>query len=349
MKILIDPGHGKKENKGVYTEYREGTQMWNLAQKIIARLGEYDCEVSCTRPSINDNPLPEDRGKMAEGYDIFLSLHSNTPGSEDKGKPSYEKTTGTIAFYSVVRPKDKEFATKLAKLVADIMGTYSRGADDKAKKNGEDWYAVIRNAIAVGCDHPFIIEHGFHTNKHDCSFLLDDKGLEKLAEGEVQLITSYYHIGKKILPPKDEIQAGDIVTISDGAVYSNGVKVPSSVKKREWVVDRVKENFSDTLALLGKTPDGKHTCNSYVAVKYLAKVGTTNEGEENNPSAATFPKPIGYNGSSIVTALNRIGAQSSFSYRRKIAKANGISAYLGTAKQNAKLLDLLKKGELLKP
>lgn len=344
MKILIDPGHGKKDNKGVYTEYREGTQMWNLAQKIIARLGEYDCEVSCTRPSIDDNPLPDERGKMAKGYDIFLSLHSNTPGSEDKGKPSYEKTTGTIAFYSVVRPKDKEFATKLAKLVADIMGTYSRGADDKAKKNGEDWYAVIRNAIAVGCDHPFIIEHGFHTNKHDCAFLLEDKNLEKLAVGEVELLTSYYHIAKKILPPKDGIEKGDIVRIRDGAFYWNGAKIPKSILKREWVV--VSVNDITGRVLLGKTPDGKHSLNSAMGIEYLVKVGET---EDVKPSAATFPKPLGYDGSSIVSALNRIGAESSFSYRAKIAKANGIKLYLGTAKQNKQLLDLLEEGELIKP
>lgn len=341
MKILIDPGHGKKDNKGVYTEYREGTQMWKLAQKIIARLDEYDCEVSCTRPSIDDNPLPEERGKMAKDADLFLSLHSNTPSSSDKGKPSYEKTTGAIAFYSVVRPKDKEFATKLAKLVADIMGTYSRGADDKAKKNGEDWYAVIRNAIAVGCDHPFIIEHGFHTNKHDCAFLLDDKGLEKLAEGEVQLITSYYHIGKKILPPKEEIEIGDLVRISDGAVYWNGAKVPKKYLEYDWYV--IAMNHDTGRAVLGKSADGSKTLNSAIDEKYLTKVGA------DIPSTAErYPAAL-YNGSSIVAALKLIGADSSFSNRRKIAKANGINLYLGTSAQNKKLLDLLKKGELVKP
>ena len=340
MKILIDPGHGKKENKGVYTEYREGTQMWNLAQKIIARLGEYDCEVSCTRPSINDNPLPEDRGKMAEGYDIFLSLHSNTPGSEDKGKPSYEKTTGTIAFYSVVRPKDKEFATKLAKLVADIMGTYSRGADDKAKKNGEDWYAVIRNAIAVGCDHPFIIEHGFHTNKHDCAWLLVDKNLDILAEAETELITTYYNI-KKIIPPKEEIEIGDLVRISDGAVYWNGAKVPKKYLEYDWYV--IAMNHDTGRAVLGKSADGSKTLNSAIDEKYLTKVGV------DIPSTAErYPAAL-YNGSSIVAALKLIGVDSSFSNRRKIAKANGINLYLGTSAQNKKLLDLLKKGELVKP
>ena len=52
---------------------------------------------------------------------------------------------------------------------------------------------------------------------------------------------------------------------------------------------------------------------------------------------------------SIVMALKSIGEASDFSYRTKIAKANGIKGYLGTAKQNTKLLSLLKNGKLIKP
>lgn len=53
--------------------------------------------------------------------------------------------------------------------------------------------------------------------------------------------------------------------------------------------------------------------------------------------------------SSIITALKAIKATSTFAYRTKIAKANSIKAYIGTAKQNTKMLDLLKKGKLIKP
>ena len=53
--------------------------------------------------------------------------------------------------------------------------------------------------------------------------------------------------------------------------------------------------------------------------------------------------------SSIVTALNSLGIGSSFANRKNIAKANGISNYVGTASQNIKLLNLLKQGKLIKP
>lgn len=52
---------------------------------------------------------------------------------------------------------------------------------------------------------------------------------------------------------------------------------------------------------------------------------------------------------SIVDTLKKIGANSSYSYRAKIAKANGITGYRGTASQNIKMLNLLKSGKLKKP
>lgn len=55
------------------------------------------------------------------------------------------------------------------------------------------------------------------------------------------------------------------------------------------------------------------------------------------------------NGISIIEALKRLKVDSSFSFRKEIAKANGIKNYKGTAKQNMKLLELIKKGKLRKP
>lgn len=79
-------------------------------------------------------------------------------------------------------------------------------------------------------------------------------------------------------------------------------------------------------------------------------IGTYTDEDEKKPGSTVkyFPKYSGKS-SSIVTALDTFNYQSSFKYRKKIAKANGISAYLGTAKQNTKLLNLFKKGKLIKP
>lgn len=52
---------------------------------------------------------------------------------------------------------------------------------------------------------------------------------------------------------------------------------------------------------------------------------------------------------SIVDALKSIGENSGFAYRKKIAEANGMAGYVGTAKENIKMLSLLRRGLLVKP
>lgn len=55
-----------------------------------------------------------------------------------------------------------------------------------------------------------------------------------------------------------------------------------------------------------------------------------------------------FNNISIVNGLNSIGVDSSLANRKKIAKANGITNYSGTAAQNNKLCALAKAGKLKK-
>lgn len=65
-------------------------------------------------------------------------------------------------------------------------------------------------------------------------------------------------------------------------------------------------------------------------------------------AASCFPQYTGSSGS-ITVALDALGADPSYSNRVKIAAANGIGSYRGTAAQNTRMLDLLKKGVLIDP
>lgn len=53
-----------------------------------------------------------------------------------------------------------------------------------------------------------------------------------------------------------------------------------------------------------------------------------------------------YEGNSIVDALKEINIDSSYQYRKELAKINNITNYQGTSEQNMKLLNLLKQGLL---
>ncbi len=64
--------------------------------------------------------------------------------------------------------------------------------------------------------------------------------------------------------------------------------------------------------------------------------------------AGYYPKYAGSK-TSIVDALAAVGEKdTSFNHRKKIAAANGISDYTGTASQNLGMVTLLKKGKLKK-
>lgn len=49
----------------------------------------------------------------------------------------------------------------------------------------------------------------------------------------------------------------------------------------------------------------------------------------------------------LIDSLNKIGADSSYKHREKIATVNGIENYTGTAEQNRYMLQLLKEGRLV--
>lgn len=55
-----------------------------------------------------------------------------------------------------------------------------------------------------------------------------------------------------------------------------------------------------------------------------------------------------FSNASLVDGLKSIGVDSSFTYRQKIAAANGIGNYSGTASQNTTLCNLAKQGKLKK-
>ena len=77
-----------------------------------------------------------------------------------------------------------------------------------------------------------------------------------------------------------------------------------------------------------------------------ARKGHTAIVTEGNYAFRTYPK---YNGTSesIVEALKSVGEKdTSKKHRTEIASANNIDKYTGTAAQNFKLLQLLKRGEL---
>ena len=108
-----------------------------------------------------------------------------------------------------------------------------------------------------------------------------------------------------------------------------------------------------------KTAEGQRKCGEAIAKAVasvrglIAKTPATTVSKPattTKPTTATkyFAKYSGKS-NSLVDALKAVKINSAYSYRKKIAAANGVKLYIGTAKQNTQLLSLLKKGKLIKP
>ena len=70
---------------------------------------------------------------------------------------------------------------------------------------------------------------------------------------------------KNIIP---KFQPGDVVTISDNAIYYTGRQISPLIKSLRWVVLSV----SGDRVVLGKSVDGYYNLNAPISARYLTKV-----------------------------------------------------------------------------
>jgi len=240
MIITIDAGHTKNTNAGVIKGYYEGNAMFILANYLREELLRYkDTEVVLTRDE-NENPTLAERGSLAinSKSKIFISLHSNAVSNA-------ESAAYVCGFYSVKREVSKELCTKLVSAVTNVMkettDAWNRGALTKKNSAGSDYYGVLRSSVAgkSEVEYSFIIEHGFHTNKKECEFLMDDKNLRKIAEAEVKVLAEYFDLklrnakiyNVEIGPFKGETRAEEVVEKVKQAGFSNARIIEAATLK----------------------------------------------------------------------------------------------------------------------
>ncbi len=195
--IVLDAGHGQFGNPYPILENTyEGTQNFRLAAKLKAALETRGFTVLLTRNRIEDDPSLEERGKLAgdSGALLFLSLHSNAPGSATSPE-RYHAVRGSEVYYSLAdEPRNAGIARALNAAVVSAMGTVDRGVKTRSYPDqpSVDYYGVLRHSAAYGCPTAFIIEHGFHTNPEDAAFLADDGCLTRLAEAEAEVLETLF-------------------------------------------------------------------------------------------------------------------------------------------------------------
>lgn len=222
-KIVLDAGHCTGYNKSaVFPSYREGNMTWALYLKLRAALEKLGYTVIGTRGNQSKDTEVYDRGQIAKGSDLFISLHSNACGSESVRRvvviPPYKDVNGTY-----------KLAQDLAEAVSGAMGItdhyelFTRTYSDLQGRT-RDYYGVIRGAVDAGGKRNIIIEHSFHTNLASAKWLYNDANLQKLADVEAKVIAAHLPLATKPATPEivAKYKVGDPYLVKTTDVYSTG-------------------------------------------------------------------------------------------------------------------------------
>lgn len=186
-KICLDAGHyGKYNQSPVLKTYYESEMTWKLTNLLKAELLAYGFEVKLTRAGQGQDVPVYDRGKLAAGCDLFLSIHSN---AVDSTQPDYPAVCVPLS------GKGNKLGQQLADIIHKTMATKQQGKIFTREYNGGEYYGVMRGAAHVGV-LGLILEHSFHTNLTAAKWLSSDANLKKMAVAEAKVIADYYGVKK---------------------------------------------------------------------------------------------------------------------------------------------------------
>lgn len=240
-KVCIDAGHYGKYNRcPSIPSYYESDMVWKLHLLLKKYLEQLGVEVVTTRADKDKDLALVERGKKANGCDLFISLHSNAVGSV------MNESIDHVAVYHLTEDTttqcddvSKNFATIIAPIIANIMGVkggskvVTRQSSSDRNKDGifnDNYYGVLHGSRLVGVAG-LILEHSFHTNTRSVEWLSNDDNLDKLARAEAECIASY-------LLSKDVTLSGE------------PVKESNKLYRVQVGAYRVKANADNTLAKL---------------------------------------------------------------------------------------------------
>ena len=297
---------------GNYTKGRSGKKINKIA---IHHMGGKSTAKQCG--AVFQNPTRRASSHYGIGNDGEIALYvdeANTAWTNGNWNSNCESVT--IETSNRVAggqwPVSDNALNSLIKLVADIA---KRNNITLVKGVTVVWHSMYQ---ATACPGPYLL------SKIDYIIQEANKINNATPTQSTTITNSNYlantsYTGSSIVSALNQIGVDSSYNYRAKLAFANGIKNYSGTA-------------SQNIQMLNLLKQGR-----------LLKVGATSTPVYNN----YYPVP-NYNGSSIVEALNKIGVNSSYSNRAKIASKNGISGYAGTASQNTKMLNLLKQGKLVK-
>ena len=199
---------------------------------------------------------------------------------------------------------------------------------------------IYKNCNAVWLESSEKVMYADGTVDYMTVMTLHDSNISNLKVGQkIYQGETYYHPGVKGNVTGSHIH----IAVGKGKFRGNGWykgKYQPKAKSYAWLI----YNQYDVNKALFIADKVKQTNTLY---KWKLAGDDINKVDNSTDKQSYYSKCL-YKGSSIVGGLKSIKVDSSFINRKKIAKKNNIDDYRGTAEQNTKLLNLLKKGKLKK-
>lgn len=198
IKICLDAGHYARYNQSfVVPEYWESEMTWKLHLLLKDELEKRGFEVKTTRTDQKTDLNVTERGKMAKGCDLFMSLHSDAAYDSDdpEEKKAANEPVDRVTVFHPLDGRAADLSRLLADRIAEVMEV-RQGGHVKTREGsyGNNYYGVINGAYQVGVPG-LLIEHSFHTNRRSAKWLLDNDNLERLAIAEADVLAAYYGMG----------------------------------------------------------------------------------------------------------------------------------------------------------
>lgn len=309
-KLFIIPGHGAGDCGAVGNGYQEAERVRALAQRIKDFGGDDVVLSDFGLNSYRSNIIG--KGLVPKGYKI-LELHMDS-SENSSAKGGHVIINGQF--------KADEYDNALANMISGMFPGRSKTIV------GRTDLANVNRSASMGYNYR-LMECGFISNAEDVQKF--NSRMDELAKG----ILNCFGIGEKAETPTPN---------------PTPTTAPTPTPARKTVDELAREVMA---GLHGnghenrKASLAKQGYNNYEEVR--ARVNELSGIKTNSAPKVNYYDRYSGKTSSIVTALNSLGIGSSFANRKNIAKANGISNYVGTASQNIKLLNLLKQGKLIKP
>lgn len=320
-KVGIDIGHGENTwetggGKGVKVDgkvYEEHHFNSAVGMKVEDRLQELGIETyMAQKPFQNDVPLgTRTRNYNAKDMDIVVSIHANSATASAKGAG---------AFYWHTSSGSKRLAQLFMKhwlTTVEGVGQYSTGAIASVPKTWTNFHMCRETAMPS-----ILVECGFMTNANDFEYIFGskkDKYISQVAETIVKAVCEYLGVTYKASGTKAPAKAPEVTdVVKDGYKIKSGDTLYSIARDHEIGLDvllKANPNVNAKALKIG----------SYITIP---TGGTVKKGDQNTTS--------------IVTYLESIKVDASFSNREKLAKKYNISNYTGTASQNLQLLKAMR-------